>query len=660
MVDSEDDGEREATRTESLGRTTLSTPSDEAGGGQMSVLIISDRQVTTRPLPASGEVTIGRATSCDLVIDDPSISRSHAALTIGPPLMLRDLGSANGTRLRDRQLGAGESVMLHAGEVVQLGNATLIVQRRAPQVRAQRLWAHDYFEVRVEEQCARASRDGGSFAVARLRCEPPPSLEQLHLALGAAGRSGDVVGEYGPGEYELLMVDAGPEAADQALEALAVELRRGGVVVSGGVACFPRDGRSPDELIHRAAPFSRAKEPAADAAVSAAIVADRRMQDLYSLAERIAAGNITVLILGETGVGKEVLAERVHRLSPRSARPYLKLNCAALSETLLESELFGHERGAFTGAVAAKQGLLETADGGTIFLDEIGELPHSIQVKLLRVIEERMVLRVGGLKARPLDVRFIAATNRDLENEITRGTFRQDLFFRLNGATLVIPPLRERVSEIPDLARAFIGQAARQMGMAAQPALSREALEVLCAYSWPGNIRELRNVVERAVLLCTGGAILPAHLPLEKMRVTLGMRPTPSALMPASVRQTLPPGTMMPSLGSPGPTMPPPSFGAAAHQPPPPRPPAPLPPPPSAAAPPLHGQAADPTVQLVVPLEGSGAHGGGAESEKDRILRALNECAGNQTAAAARLGIARRTLINKLELYGISRPRKGR
>src|SRR6185503_6105666 len=182
---------------------------------------------------------------------------------------------------------------------------------------------------------------------------------------------------------------------------------------------------------------------------------DEGMPQLHRLVERIARGTINVLILGETGAGKEVLAERVQRLSPRARWPFLRLNCAALSETLLESELFGHERGAFTGAVTAKPGLLETAEGGTVFLDEAGELPMSIQVKLLRVIEERQVLRVGGLKPRPIDVRFIAATNRDLEVEVARGAFRQDLFFRLNGVTLVVPPLRDRVSEIEALARLF-------------------------------------------------------------------------------------------------------------------------------------------------------------------------------------------------------------
>ena len=179
------------------------------------------------------------------------------------------------------------------------------------------------------------------------------------------------------------------------------------------------------------------------------------MRRVHELAERAAAGTINVLITGETGVGKELLAETVHRASPRRGGPYVCLNCAALSETLLESELFGHERGAFTGAVQAKPGLLETAARGTLFLDEVGELPLATQAKLLRVIETREVTRLGSVRPHRIDVRFIAATNRDLEAEVARGAFRADLYFRLNGITLTIPPLRSRLEEIRPLAETF-------------------------------------------------------------------------------------------------------------------------------------------------------------------------------------------------------------
>jgi transcriptional regulator with PAS, ATPase and Fis domain len=280
-----------------------------------------------------------------------------------------------------------------------------------------------------------------------------------------------------------------------------------------GVACYPTDARDPYALLRSAGAAARG-EPTGDTPIR---IVDAAHGSFDRLVERVASSTISVLITGETGVGKEVLAERLHTLSPRASRPFVQLHCAALPETLLESELFGHEKGAFTGADKAKPGLLETANGGTVFLDEIGELPASTQVKLLRVIETRRVLPVGALAARPIDVRFLAATHRDLEAEIVRGAFRQDLYFRLNGVALAIPPLRQRVAEIAPLARAFLRQAAER-GDRLPPALSDKALALLEAYAWPGNIRELRNVIERAALLCTGPSIEVDHLPVETMR----------------------------------------------------------------------------------------------------------------------------------------------
>ncbi|HEU4727802.1 MAG TPA: sigma 54-interacting transcriptional regulator, partial [Kofleriaceae bacterium] len=245
--------------------------------------------------------------------------------------------------------------------------------------------------------------------------------------------------------------------------------------------------------------------------------------------------DISVLITGETGVGKEVMAEEIYWRSRRASRPFLRLNCGALSETLLESELFGHERGAFTSAVSVKPGLLETADGGVVLLDEVGEMPMSLQVKLLRVLEDKQVRRVGGVKSHPVDVRFIASTNRDLEKHAARGLFRQDLYYRLAGATLEIPPLRHRPGDLEPLARSFLLHASRHLGVPAT--LSPEALEWLRTYRWPGNIRELRHVIERAVLLAGTSPITPAHLPVGKVQSGERWRSAPPADPEARARQ---------------------------------------------------------------------------------------------------------------------------
>jgi two-component system response regulator AtoC len=242
------------------------------------------------------------------------------------------------------------------------------------------------------------------------------------------------------------------------------------------------------------------------------IVRDPAMRALYDQLIRVASGPISVLILGETGVGKELLAEAVHQHSGRAGK-FVAINCAALNEHLLESELFGHEKGAFTGAFASKSGLLETADGGTLFLDEVGELPLATQVKLLRVLEERKVLRVGGRTPRSIDIRLVAATHRDLEAAITAGEFREDLFYRLNGIALHAPPLRERKTDIEALAKHFAARAASEAKRESVPQLSAAVTQIMFDYHWPGNIRELRNVVERAVLLCDGPMLLPEHLP---------------------------------------------------------------------------------------------------------------------------------------------------
>ena len=236
------------------------------------------------------------------------------------------------------------------------------------------------------------------------------------------------------------------------------------------------------------------------------------MVKLLRLVEQVAPSRASVLIVGETGTGKELVAEMIHRGSPRAKAPLVRLNCAALSESLLESELFGHEKGAFTGAVGRREGRFEQANGGTLFLDEVSEIPLSIQVKLLRFLQERTIERVGGNETLKLDVRVIAATNRDLRLRIAEGVFREDLYYRLNVVTLEIPPLRQRASDIAELASFFLGRYAQENGKRIE-GFTDEALAALTAYGWPGNVRELENAVERAVVLCDGAKVERRHLP---------------------------------------------------------------------------------------------------------------------------------------------------
>ncbi|HEX6836496.1 MAG TPA: sigma 54-interacting transcriptional regulator [Polyangia bacterium] len=325
-------------------------------------------------------------------------------------------------------------------------------------------------------------------------------------------------------------------------------------------------------------------------AADALLVADPTAAAPGSLVADIALTGMNALILGETGVGKEVLAETLHRLSRRQGA-FVRVNCAAIAPALIESELFGHEKGAFTGATQSRVGLLEAGEHGTVFLDEVGELPLPAQAKLLRAIETREVTRVGGTRPIALDVRFVAATNRDLSSEVAAGQFRSDLYFRLNGVTLMIPPLRERRDQICPLALGFLAAALAQRGSSRTPQLAPDVLAHLRAYDWPGNVRELKAVVERSVVLARGGEIRIEQL-------TVGRRAQPAR----------------------GPAAPaPPTVAAPAE-----------------------------TLGLT-PAEGD---------ERARIVAALAECNGNQTRAAKRLGISRATLVNKLSIYRIPRPRK--
>jgi DNA-binding NtrC family response regulator len=257
----------------------------------------------------------------------------------------------------------------------------------------------------------------------------------------------------------------------------------------------------------------------------------RKMQDVFWLIREVASSDANVVIQGESGTGKELVASAIHYNSRRRAQPYIRVSCASLPESLVEYELFGYEKGAFTGASQRRIGRFEAAGGGTLFLDEIGDLPLAVQAKLLRVLQERQIERLGSNRSIDVDVRFVSASLRSLEEEITEGRFREDLFFRINTVPIHLPPLRERREDIPLLAQAFLREFSGERGKEIER-LESDALEILDDHTWPGNVRELRNVIERAVVFCRGDRITPEHLP-SGLRDVPAPDPSPPPVRPA-------------------------------------------------------------------------------------------------------------------------------
>ncbi|HTP28869.1 MAG TPA: sigma-54 dependent transcriptional regulator [Anaeromyxobacteraceae bacterium] len=256
------------------------------------------------------------------------------------------------------------------------------------------------------------------------------------------------------------------------------------------------------------------------------------LQAVYEVVKRAAPTRATVLILGESGTGKELIAQALHEESPRATQPFIKVNCAALSETLLESELFGHEKGSFTGAIGRKEGRFELADGGTLFLDEIGDISPSLQIKLLRVLQQKEFERVGGTQTLKVDVRMVAATNRDLAAEVKAGKFREDLYYRLNVVAVTLPPLRQRKGDIPALVSHFVERYSKAYAKEVR-GLAPGTLNALLSHDWPGNVRELENVVERAVVLCKASELTADDLP-PSLRGPRPRERAPGALIPGA------------------------------------------------------------------------------------------------------------------------------
>ncbi len=564
----------------------------------------------TFALPPSGSLVLGRADGAGLHLPSNRVSRAHARLDMthdGEAAVLTDLGSRNGTLVNG--IAVAEPRVIRHGDEVAVGDARILFLRgSAIPYDTIALFPRSAFVDQLAEDVARASASGAPLYLFALALpEPWHQAAGVRRALEALPR----MGYFGVLADNVLAVAAPKTREDEALaieEMLVGAMRGAGAPPACGMVAARRGASATDLVDEAIDSIARSSTTNEGRSEGDPVLRSPLMVDLFEQAGNLARSPLHLLVVGETGAGKEVLARFIHKASGRRG-PLVSINCAALPDALLESELFGHERGAFSGATQAKVGLIEAAHNGTLFLDEIGELPLAMQAKLLRVLEDTCVRRVGATVDRKVDVRFVSATNRNLEEAVRERTFRQDLLFRLNAGILSIPPLRDRRGEIGPLAQFFLERGAAARGLPV-PKIAPVTISLLERYDWPGNVRELRNVMDRALALANGATVAPKHLPESIERA---VAPPPSSA------RSLPPFTMPPPARSVPPPLPRPS-----------------------------------TPFAVTPAEGVGTiRDEVADYERERIENALREAGGNQTKAAALLGIPRRTLAYRMNRLGI-------
>jgi len=482
---------------------------DDAHGGT-ALLVYTPTGMITWPLPAGTASVIGRTAPADLVIEDTSLSREHARFVHAKDgsLHVEDLGSTNGTLVRGNKI---TRAALSHGVDVRVGEVVVVVHHVTGGERDE-IESYDEFLSHVDEELVRARTFGRSLGLFVVGSTPGRSLAASFPQVRALARSVDRFGFYSPTTRLWLL----PELPEPELEAFGIRIRSLGL--QGGYALGPRDGASSAELLEQALQAYRGQVRAATApAPSDGFVpsVSPKMHALKSQLDRVAPSGLSVLLHGETGVGKDVFARMLHQQSGRTGE-FRAINCGAIAPSLLESTLFGHEKGAFTGALKAHKGIFEQAQGGTVFLDEIAELPAEAQVALLRVLENRTVQRVGTENEISIDVRIVAATHQPLDAMVEAGTFRRDLLFRLDGFSATVPPLRDRPEDIPALTMAFIREANQRHGRRVL-GVSPLAEEMLRSYSFPGNVRELKNSIDRAVVLSETDTLEVASFP-DRMR----------------------------------------------------------------------------------------------------------------------------------------------
>jgi DNA-binding NtrC family response regulator len=553
---------------------------------------------------------VGRVPEADVRVDASSISRRHAKfIASNGSVEIVDLGSHNGTRLNGERVQGSRA--LSPGDVVTMGELTFILQSE-PHAPPRRVLDANTLRRRLEEEIDRALDYGRTLSMFVLSIGPRADREALAARVLEELDRSDVVGWISAEQLAIVL----SELAETRARAMAGDLLAKIAPIAPeariGLTLCPSDGCDADSLLAGARAAAGIAAPlrvaaAVDASVShtignrTVILADAAMIRLFDLIGRLAPTDLPVLILGETGAGKENAALALHHWGKRAQKPMVTLNCANIQENLVESELFGYEPGAFSDAKTSKPGLLEKANGGTVFLDEVGELSERVQAKLLRVLESKRTTRLGDLREREVDIRIVAATNRDLEAECKAKRFREDLLFRLGAATVSLPPLRQRPREVPILARRFLAEAAARLGRTPVP-LSDVVAQKIVSYRWPGNVRELKNAMEYAAAMASE-------------RVELGD-------LPERIRR---------AVESEGPIETEPEI--------------PLP-----AAPPKAPSARPSSIPLSEELR---------LLEQERIREALEKSGGVQTRAAELLGMPIRTFTHKLRQYDLN-PRPAR
>ncbi|AGP32050.1 acetoacetate metabolism regulatory protein AtoC [Sorangium cellulosum So0157-2] len=586
-------------------------------------------KIETRLLSPDTPLVVGRSAPAALWIDDRTLSREHARFVLsGGRVWVDDLGSKNGTFLDGRRVSRAR---IAVGDEIVLGNVALRVQALGAGGESLDLEGEERLLRRVEDELTRARHFRRPFALLHVRIGAAATAEGWIKLVRACLQPVHRVALYGTGAAQVFLPETGAEEANRIAQAIAASSIGGDARLLVGCIVYPDAGSSANELFAAAREAARRASPerpvahgpsAAAATVLAGedpavggLIAGQRMRALLEAVKRVAASRIPVVLHGETGTGKEVLARMIHESGPRKGMRMVRVNCGAIPKDLVESTLFGHERGAFTGALQQQKGVFEEADGGTVFLDEIGELPPAAQAALLRVLEVGAFSRVGSSREIEVDVRVVAATHRDLEAMAASGAFREDLFYRLSGVVVDIPPLRERRDEIEPLARHFLRAAGEANGRDVD-GVAPEALALLGAYAWPGNVRELRNVIERAVVVARGAIIEPEDLP---PRVRAAERAAEPERVPNAGRASEPGGlsTLLDSRSR-------------------------------SSAPPAPEEA---------PAEAGRPARGKVQQYEAKLLHDTLEAAGwSRAEAARRLGMPVRTLSYRMKVLGVKRP----